>query len=611
MLQDTILCDGETFKSVRAVMKILSPNTANLIELIKDRISRKLDQQMSSDILDDIVEWNNEYYANLKTMLWLIIFAPKRYCSNDFKVATMHAVANEIGDDPNANKVLVEDTIEKYNDNFALRPTPKLGAIDQTSNEEVVSSQNIIADLLNENVSKLSKYATANASEENAIKFQKPRRKRKSSVSPKPAKKEKPTAQSDAIEKRSVNRSLSIKEEVPVEVNNSPKKSGTKKPGTPKKVIKRQYYEKQFPCKAVKKRPYKVISLFNIKGGVAKSTLTLNLAHQVAKTNKRVLIVDADAQCNTTAFFALSDSGTTVDELFVEEMETDGNNILDQPKDEKPANFNLDELNNNSLSKIILKIAKGNPHVNLKDICIYQVTEPLIPLFLFPGSVTLNSVEKDTSFNFHTRSNSTSCGCFKLFFATLAEQFDLDYIFVDVGPSAGILNELIMFSVDLILPVVFPDMHSFHSLSSLINLILPEWKIDFLDYQDKIAKSDEDLVFTGFPVIGPVLCSNYKVRAKSANHIPYNGKLLTTNHSKIAKAFELFMQDAIRQGKIQFYPTEVCQPILYCCTNLGDTVLGKSSVDRILVVEQGDSGKGVRNRLDQVWKYVELILNRL
>lgn len=42
----------------------------------------------------------------------------------------------------------------------------------------------------------------------------------------------------------------------------------------------------------------KVISIFNNKGGVGKSTITWNLADSLGRKNKRVLLLDFDPQCN-------------------------------------------------------------------------------------------------------------------------------------------------------------------------------------------------------------------------------------------------------------------------------------------------------------------------
>lgn len=44
----------------------------------------------------------------------------------------------------------------------------------------------------------------------------------------------------------------------------------------------------------------KIVTIFNNKGGVGKTTLTYHLAHALAEIGKKVLLVDLDPQCNLT-----------------------------------------------------------------------------------------------------------------------------------------------------------------------------------------------------------------------------------------------------------------------------------------------------------------------
>ena len=66
------------------------------------------------------------------------------------------------------------------------------------------------------------------------------------------------------------------------------------------------------------------LALFNHKGGVGKTTLVVNVTDALVDLGMRVLMVDADPQCNLTSFFLTEED---LDALLGESDEVDGGTI--------------------------------------------------------------------------------------------------------------------------------------------------------------------------------------------------------------------------------------------------------------------------------------------
>lgn len=124
----------------------------------------------------------------------------------------------------------------------------------------------------------------------------------------------------------------------------------------------------------------KIVSIYNNKGGVGKTTTTKRLAMNKAKAGEKVLIIDMDPQGNITSQFAKEFDKSTYDvllkDLDIEEaiISSEYENI-----DIVPAKLNLLNANN----EIMLESMRGkNPMTRLAE-AIYLIPDDITSLTCF------------------------------------------------------------------------------------------------------------------------------------------------------------------------------------------------------------------------------------
>jgi cellulose biosynthesis protein BcsQ len=212
------------------------------------------------------------------------------------------------------------------------------------------------------------------------------------------------------------------------------------------------------------------IALFNHKGGVSKTTTTLHLGWMLAQKGKRVLLVDADPQCNLTALI-LGYKG-------IREFE----NFFKKNKDQ-------------NIKDGLAPAFESRP-TPLKPIDCVEVPGRK-GLFLLPGHIGLSEYEvtlgiaQELSGSIQTLQNLP--GSISYFLSICAKKYKADYILIDLNPSLSSLNQNILMTSDHFLIPSSPDFFCVLAIDSLAT-ILPKW----FAWSDK-AKSMDILKDATYP----------------------------------------------------------------------------------------------------------------
>ncbi len=229
----------------------------------------------------------------------------------------------------------------------------------------------------------------------------------------------------------------------------------------------------------------KIIALFNHKGGVSKTTTTFHLGWMMAELGKRVLLIDADPQCNLTGlalgiedydglskfynsrqnndiynslagFFGLENNATNLD-AGVSTQKTKNDNLHILPGHMKFANFDL-QLATALTSSESLPILK-----------------PLL------GSI--NKLIRNT-----------------------ALKGDFDLVLIDMSPSISATNMCIFMASDYFIIPTSPDFYCYQAIDSLRE-VLPKWSEKMKSFKDGITLPKDNPKMLG------VVCQNYRTYA--------------------------------------------------------------------------------------------------
>ncbi len=198
------------------------------------------------------------------------------------------------------------------------------------------------------------------------------------------------------------------------------------------------------------------VAIFNHKGGVGKTTLTVNLAIELAASGKRVLLVDTDPQCNLTSY------------LFEDSVVDD---LLD----------NSDTKNGRTIWSALKPVVEG-----IGDIWEIEPYETAFEnLYLIPGDIRLSEFEAElTDYWSQCLQRKTrgfrGTSALKSVVMNAGSRLNIDYVFYDVGPNIGPLNRIVLLDCDYFIVAVACDLFSLRALRTLGRSLarwIDEWKV--------------------------------------------------------------------------------------------------------------------------------------
>lgn len=202
----------------------------------------------------------------------------------------------------------------------------------------------------------------------------------------------------------------------------------------------------------------KIISFFNHKGGVSKTTSVYHLGWMLTNKGKKVLLVDTDSQCNLTL--------TVIGQDNYEEF------VNAQP--------------HNNIKSGLAAAFESKPEL-IKPVECVQVKDNE-NLFLLPGSFEITEYEVQLGVSFQLTHSFTTMknlpGAFYYLIKSTAEKIGADIVLIDLNPSLSAINQDLIISSDYFILPTSPDYFSEMAIRSIAR-VLPNW--------EKWAKNARDL----------------------------------------------------------------------------------------------------------------------
>lgn len=191
------------------------------------------------------------------------------------------------------------------------------------------------------------------------------------------------------------------------------------------------------------------VVFFNHKGGVSKTTSAFNIGWKLAELGHKVLLVDADPQCNLSSMFLGDDF-----DAYYEDSNRGLNNLMDG----------------------VRPVFAGTPNPIVALECPQHRFND--KLYLLPGHMNLSEYDPQLTFAINAPVTLTAMqnlpGSFNELIEKTARKYEIEYAFIDLNPGLSTLNQILFVTSDAFIIPSNPDIFCEMAINSL-SRILPQW----------------------------------------------------------------------------------------------------------------------------------------
>lgn len=282
----------------------------------------------------------------------------------------------------------------------------------------------------------------------------------------------------------------------------------------------------------------KRLVVFNHKGGVSKTTSAYNIGWMMSQRS-RVLLVDADPQCNLTGLILRDD----FERYYIDDA-TKAQNLKDG----------------------VASTFTGRPVPIEAVTCFVPPRAPL--LHLLAGHANLS--EYDAALTFAQTSNNAIAtlqnlpGAFAELLRLTEDRYQIDYTIIDLNPGLSAINQNLFLISDAFIIPTNPDPFSLMALDTL-QTILPRWSAWKASALDLFAASAYPLP-AGTPKFAGSLIQRFNVRNGRAAR-PYRDNIAEI---KAKVSGEMFA--ALRRADMTLAANEYAgiEAVSYCLGEIPD-----------------------------------------